>query len=166
MSKLEEVMDDQDANFRKAAAAHNAAEAKRKKSQQRQERLFERKEFNRLFKKLRGMVEGHWDRYGNGWKFKYKGGDFYIAYEHWFSPKTAGDADDYDMEGDSWVLKLGFNGIQGRTVTIAQGWDRYSDKPKKDYTDDVMTGLRELGSKFADSKGRFYGDDGESEEED
>jgi hypothetical protein len=163
MSKLEELMDQEDENFRKAAAIHNAAEAKREKSRQRQKRLDERKEFNSLFKRLRGMVEGHWDRYGHGWKFKYKGGDFYIDYEHWHSPKTSGDPDDYDMEGDSWVLKLGFNGIQGRKVTLAQGWDRYSDNPKKDLTDDVMAGIRELAQKFARPNGRFYGENGEED---
>jgi hypothetical protein len=161
MSKLEELMDQEDENFRKAAAVHNAAEKKREEATLRANRLSVRKEFNRLFKRLKTMVEGHWDRYGHGWKFKYKGGDFYIAYEDWFSPKTPGDVDDYDRSGSHWVLKLGFNGIQGRTVILMDGSDRYSDNPKKDLTPEVMDGIRELAQQFARPNGRFYGENGE-----
>ena len=158
MDKLEEEIKrrdrEEDATMKAFAKSQEAKEKKR----ERQDRLSERKEFNRLFKRLRGMVEGRWDRYGNGWRFKYKGGDFYIAYEDWFSPKTPGDADDYDMRGSNWVLKLGFNGIQGRTITLD-----HESHPKDDLTDEVMEGLRELAKKFASTGGRFYDDESEED---
>lgn len=163
MSKLEEQMDREDEDSRRAALWAVAAEKKREEKASRNARLNVRKEFNLLFKRLKTMVEGHWNRYGHGWQFKYKGGDFYIAYENWFSPKTPGDADDYDMSGSHWVLKLGFNGIQGRSVTLRDGSDRYSDNPKKDLTDEVMDGIRELAQQFARPNGRFYGENGEED---
>ena len=158
-SKLELEMGRREAQDKAVGAASRKAEEAKAK-QQRQKRLFERKEFNRLFKKLRGMVEGHWNRYGHGWKFKYKGGDFYIDYEHYRIEKTFGDAEDYATEGDNWVLKLGFNGIQGRTINLS-----YDYKPKNDLTDEVMNGIRELARKFANDKGRFYGEEGEGEDD-
>lgn len=156
MSKLEQEMDRIDADMGRAARDSEAAWKRGEEKKRRDRRLYERREFNRLFKRLRGMVEGHWDRYGHGWKFKYRGGDFYIGYEDWFSPKTPGDVDDYDASGTHWVLKLGFNGIQGRTLTLSR-----EAEPKGDLTGEVMDGLRELAKKFANAKGRFYPDDGD-----
>jgi len=65
------------------------------------------------------------------------------------------------MRGSNWVLKLGFNGIQGRTITLD-----HASHPKNDLTDEVMEGLRELAKKFANTKGRFYDNDGDESEED
>jgi hypothetical protein len=143
VSKLEELMDKQEresqATMRAFAKAQEAAEEKR----QRADRLWVRKEFNRLFKRLRTLVDGHWDRYGWGWKFQYKGHDYWIAYEHWFSPKTSGDADDYDMEGNDWVLKPHFNALRGDYITLRHLLPREEDEPKE-YTEAVLDGLRDL----------------------
>jgi hypothetical protein len=139
MSKLEEVMSQRASAERSAEAAKRRAEEAKEKKQRRQRRLFERKEFNRLFSRLRTLVDGRWDRYGHGWKFDYKGEEYYIAYEHWFSPKDPGDADGYDMSGNSWMLKRGFNGGDGHEYTLSNDYE-----PKKGLTEAVLRGLKEL----------------------
>lgn len=139
MSKLEEVMGRRASAEKRSAAASLVAERKREERAARQRRVFERKEFNRLFKRLKTLVDGRWDRYGWGWKFSYKGDDYYVDYQDWYSPKSPGDADGYDMSGTCWVLKRGFNGIQGNTVTLST--DR---EPKQGLTEAVLRGLREL----------------------
>lgn len=152
MSKLEKTMDRRSAAYKKLVADSGAAQKKRDATARRQARLHERKEFNARFKKLRGMVKGSWDRNGYGWRFSYKGGNFYIKFEHWVHEKYAGDVDDYRSEGDHWVLKLGFNGMQGRTITLEYG------ERSGDLTEEVMDGLSELGHKFADRQGKFHND--------
>ena len=141
-SKLEEEMTRRAAAERKAEADARAAEGRREARAKRQHRLFERKEFNRLFKRLKTMVDGHWDRYGHGWKFMYKDEEYYVAYEHWYSPKEPGDADGYDMFGTNWVLKLDFNGGCGYKYTLD-----HDSEPKKPLTEAVLRGLKELQDK-------------------
>lgn len=139
MSKLEEVMSSRAAAEKKSAADAHEAEHKREAREKRQNRLYERKEFNRLFKRLKTMVEGRWDRYGWGWKFAYKGEDYYIKYDHWFSAKTPGDVDDYDMSGSNWVLKRGFNGGDNFEYQLS-----HDSEPKQGLTEAVLRGLKEL----------------------
>lgn len=138
-SKLEEEMSRRATAEKKAAAAKEVAERKREEKERRQNRIYERKEFNRLFKKLKTMVDGHWDRYGWGWKFDYKGEDYYIKYDHWFSPKEPGDVDGYDMYGSNWVLKRGFNGGDNFEYQLS-----HDSEPKQGLTEAVMRGLKEL----------------------
>ncbi len=138
-SKLEKEMERRETNAKKTGAAFAKALEKKAAKEKRQRRLYERKEFNRLFKRLKTMVNGRWDRYGHGWMFKYKGEEFYIAYEDWFSPKTPGDVDDYDMRGTSWMLKRGFNGGNGNEYTLS-----HETEPKQGLTESVLRGLKEL----------------------
>jgi hypothetical protein len=139
MSKLEQVMERRTASEKKSEAAKASAERKREEKQRRERRLFERKEFNRLFKRLKTLVTGRWDSYGWGWKFQYKGEDFYIKYEDWYSPKEPGDADGYDMSGTCWELKRGFNGGRGNEFTLST-----DSEPKQGLTEAVLRGLKEL----------------------
>ena len=140
MSKLEELMDRREADAKAAEAKRLKAEEEREKKEARQHRLFVRKEFNRLFKRLKTLVEGHWDRYGWGWKFQYKGEDYWISYDSWFSAKTPGDVDDYDMRGTHWVLKRHFNLSDGDRGAYAMG----DGHDKKSLTEEVLHGLKVL----------------------
>lgn len=141
-SKLEQEMDSRAANAKANDAAIDKANKKREEKAVRAARLFERKEFNRLFKRLKTLVEGRWDRYGWGWKFEYKGEEYYIKYDSWFSAKTPGDADDYDTRGTNWVLKRGFNGCSGYEYTLS-----HDEVPKQGLTEAVLRGLKELQEK-------------------
>ncbi len=143
MSKLEELMDQREANAKRSAAASAAAKEKRRKQKARQDRLYVRKEFNRLFKKLRTLVEGHWDRNGWGWTFKYKGGEYWISYDYWFSAKTPGDVDDYDMSGHHWVLKSHFNASTDDTLN-RNAFTLGDSHDEEDFTEKVLDGLKEL----------------------
>jgi hypothetical protein len=69
----------------------------------------------------------------------YKNEEYYVSYEHWFSAKTPGDADDYDMSGTHWVLKRGFNGGDGYEYTLS-----HDSEPKQGLTEAVLRGLKEL----------------------
>jgi len=139
MSKLEKLMDSRAASERETVKAFAKAQEAAEKKKERQNRLWVRKEFNHLFKRLRTLVTGHWDRYGWGWKFQYKNHDYWISYDSWFSPKTPGDADDYDMHGNDWVLKPHFNAMGGDTITL-----REEDKEPTELTEAVLDGLKEL----------------------
>ena len=85
------------------------------------------------------MVKGRWSRYGHGWCFEYKNVEFYVSYDDWFSPKTPGDVDDYDMRGTSWVLKRGHNAGDRETYTLST-----DEVPKQGLTESVLRGLKEL----------------------
>lgn len=137
-SKLEAEMDRRENAAKASLEANRKANEAREKKAERQARVFERKEFNRLFSRLKTLVDGAWDRNGWGWKFHYKDDDYFIAYEHWYSPKEPGDADGYDMSGVSWVLKRGFNASDKWKVTLSS-----EDQPKP-LTEAVLRGLREL----------------------
>lgn len=139
-SKLELEMERREAADKaNEAATRKMKEAAAEKSR-RERRLFVRKEFNRLFKRLRGMVEGHWDRYGHGWTFKYRDREYWISYDSWFSPKTPGDVDDYDMRGVHWVLKNHFNASDGDNGAVSLG----DGEGKESLTEKVLEGLKEL----------------------
>ena len=128
-SKLETLMERRAARERKKeAAAAKASEAAEKKAA-REQAKFVRDEFDRLFKRLKTLVSGGWDRYGWGWKFKYKGEDYWISYDSWESKKMPGDADGYDMSGWEWVLKNNFNAMQtsdccGKAISLGDGTDK------------------------------------------
>jgi hypothetical protein len=139
-SKLELEMERREADEQASKTADRKALEARAKKDERQRRLFVRKEFNRLFKRLRGMVEGHWDRNGWGWKFKYKDRDYWISYESWYSPKTPGDVDGYDMRGTHWVLKPHFNASDWDTFTLGEG------EGETGLTEEVLRGLKELAN--------------------
>ena len=145
MSKLEELMDkraaDNERGMKAASKVYEAAEKKRERAH----RLWVRKEFNRLFKRLKTLVTGHWDRYGWGWKFQYKNHDYWISYDHWFSPKYPGDADDYDMSGNDWVLKPHFNASGSDAITLHER--KGHEIIDTELSEAVMDGLRELKSK-------------------
>lgn len=137
-SRLERVMGNRAAKETKSLAANRKAEESKQARAQRQRRSYERKEFNRLFARLKTLVDGKWDRSGWGWSFKYKGTEYYIAYQDWFYAKTPGDVDDYDQRGTDWVLKRGFNASDELTFTLSHG-ERGSG-----LTEEVMRGLKEL----------------------
>ncbi len=139
MSKLEEVMDRRATAEKASEAAKRRTEEAREKKEARQKRLRERSEFNRLFKRLKGLVDGRWDRYGWGWKFEYKGVEYFIKRQSWYCPKDPGDADGYDMRGMEWVLKQGFNASDKQTVTLSS-----ENELKQGLTEAVLRGLKEL----------------------
>jgi len=138
MGKLEELMDVREADEKAAKlAAEDALKAAAEKRRRRQ-RLRVRAEFNKLFKRLRTLVEGHWDRYGSwGWKFPYRDHDYWISFEHWKHERYG--VDDYDMEGDHWVLKSHFNSLD-HVVLGESGVD-------KDLTEKVLEGLKKLNER-------------------
>jgi hypothetical protein len=140
MNKLELEMERRESAERASVAASRRTEEAHAKREQRQKRLFERKEFNRLFGRLRKMVDGRWDRHGWGWTFKYKGKEYWISYDSWSSPKTPGDADDYDMSGTHWVLKNHFSASEGDNGAYSLG----DGVGKTGLTEEVLRGLGEL----------------------
>ncbi len=139
MSRLEKVMSQRASAEKSSAAAKRRAEEAREKKEARQKRLRERSEFNRLFSRLMKLVDGGWDRYGWGWKFEYKGVEYFIKRQSWYSPKEPGDVDGYDMSGMEWVLKQGFNASDKQTVTLS-----IDNEPKQGLTEAVLRGLKEL----------------------
>ena len=160
MGKLEDVMDRREANEKRTLAASAKAQEAAEKKRARQDRLYVRKEFNRLFKRLRTLVTGHWDRYGWGWTFKFKGHQYWISYDSWFSAKTPGDVDDYDMSGQNWVLKSHFNfSSESKGAVTLHEPNYYKTQKDNELTEAVLNGLKEL-------KKNGYGQPEKEEDED
>jgi hypothetical protein len=85
-SKLETLMDRRATRERKRNAAAARAEEAAEKKAARDHTKYVRSEFDRLFKRLKTLVDGSWDRYGWGWKFQYKGEDYWLSYDSCFRP--------------------------------------------------------------------------------
>lgn len=145
-SKLETLMERRAARERKDEKAATKALVAAENKAAREQREYVRSEFDRLFKRLKTLVTGSWDRYGWGWKFQYKGEDYWLSYDSWESKKTPGDADGYDMSGHEWVLKNNFNAMQtsdccGKAISLGEGAD------KAQLTTAVLDGLRDMNAK-------------------
>lgn len=139
-SKLEELMDKRKAAEEKASIRAARDSIAKEKRGERARISYTKREFKKLFAKLQTLVDGKWDKFGWGWTFRFKDHDYWISYDHWSSPKTPGDADDYDMAGYQWVLKSHFNASYKDTFILYED----SDDTKKDLTEQVLEGLKAL----------------------
>jgi hypothetical protein len=137
-SKLEKEIARREKAEARASVKRLKVEAADESRRERTKRAGERKEFNRLFSRLKRMVALKYCKWGRGWQFAYKGESYYISYDAWVHEAVG--VDGYETSGHHWVLKKTDNGYAYGLSCYPLG----DGTGKQGLTEEVMRGLREL----------------------